>query len=125
MARRRRRTQRDNTPIANRRLLRSSSLRAVPDLRLLEDRRQFYPDVFRPARGLFSWSADVVASEPRKVSRRSDLSVPFRLAFRKPSEVVLCARRHRRREVLFALRRTGKGSRSRRRRRNAYSDVRC
>lgn len=123
MARRRRRSQRDNTTIARSPLLRTRSF--VPDLTLFEDRRQFYPDIFRPARGVFSRSADIVVAEPRKRSAKADLSVPFRLSFRSPSHVVMCARRHRRREVLFAFRQTGRGSKARRRRRNSYSDVRC
>lgn len=122
MARRRRRSQRDDNTIARSPLLRTRNF--VPDLRLFEDRREFYPDLFRPARGVFSRSADIVVAEPRKRSARADLSVPFRLSFRSPSHVVMCARRHRRREVLFAYRRTGKGAKSRRRR-NEYSDVRC
>lgn len=44
--------------------------------------------------------------------------------FASPDTVLVCARRHRRREVLFALRKTGKGARSKRRR-NSYSNTRC
>lgn len=125
MARRRRHKQRDNNSITSGTLLHKLAVplpSLLPDLRLLEDRREFYPERRRPARGLFSDSADVVVATPR---RRSDMSVPFRLAFRRAPEVAICVRRKQRREVMFAYNRTGKGSRSFRRRRNEYSDVRC
>lgn len=51
-------------------------------------------------------------------------AVPLRIGFARPRQVVVCVRRHQRREVLFALRRTGKGSSSPRKR-SLYSDVRC
>lgn len=46
------------------------------------------------------------------------------LAFANPSRVVVCARRHQRREVLFAMRRTRKGAGARRRR-TWRSNVSC
>lgn len=118
MARGRSRRQRDASVIASRRLLRSV-VEPLPSLLPLEDRRSFYPERVRPALGLFSWSADPVVAD-----RKSDMSLPFRLAFREPKRVWICVRRKMRREALFALRRTGKGSRSRRRRRD-FSDMRC
>ena len=46
-------------------------------------------------------------------------------SFEAPRSVVICVRRKQRREVLFATRKTGKGGRARRHRRNYYSNVRC
>lgn len=51
--------------------------------------------------------------------------VPKRVGFHMPWQVVICVRRKRRKEVLFAKRKTGAGARARVRRRNEYSDVRC
>lgn len=124
MARSRRRRQRDTSTNTNQRLLSSiavPSLRLLPDLRLFEDRREYRPERHSPARGVFSGDADTVVASP---SRRADLSVPFRLAFRKPNNVFICVRRKQRREVLFAYRQTGRGARSPRLR-NSYTDVRC
>jgi len=52
-------------------------------------------------------------------------NIPYKLAFQKPKGVTLCVRRQRRRETLFALKRTGKGSRAPHRRRNEWSSVKC
>lgn len=126
MARRRSHKQRDNNTITSRMLLHKLAVplpSLLPSLRMIEDRREFYPDRLRPARALFSDAADMVVARP--LGRRADLSVPFRLSFRDGSKVAICVRRKQRREVLFADLRTGKGSRVRRRRRNEYSDVRC
>lgn len=48
-----------------------------------------------------------------------------RLSFQQPRGVLVCVRRKARREVLFAKRNTGRGSKSRVRRRNSFSHVRC
>lgn len=124
MSKRSRRRSADTSPrIANLGLLRRFEL---PDLRLFEDRRSFYPEAVRPARGLFSWSSDVIVAENKNRSqRRADMNLPFRLAFRVPRDTFICVRRKQRREVLFARRRTGKGARASVRHRSDYSDVRC
>lgn len=46
-----------------------------------------------------------------------------RPAFFAPDNIMLCARRHRRREVMFAIGRSGGGNR--RGKRNAYSGISC
>lgn len=93
--------------------------------------------------------ADVVRRRPTKQSRRygesrtwvhdrqrgphgvHDVikydSLPHRVGFTLPWQVIICVRRKRRREVLHALRFTGKGAtrRMRFRRNNEYSEVRC
>jgi len=51
--------------------------------------------------------------------------IPHQVGFELPWNVIICVRRERRKQVLFALRRTGAGSGANKRRRNEYSDVRC
>lgn len=48
-----------------------------------------------------------------------------KFAFAVPRKVELCVRRAQRKQVMFALRRTGKGSRAPRRRRNYWTGVSC
>lgn len=52
-------------------------------------------------------------------------SPPPSIAFADPRSTIACIRRQRRREVLHALRKTGKGSKARKRHRNQNSDIRC
>lgn len=52
-------------------------------------------------------------------------SPPVSVGFHAPHRVAVCVRRKERREVLFAERRTGKGSRASRRRRDRFSDISC
>lgn len=120
-------------PVPSRRL-RSSPLvspaeRSLINLTLdLEDRREFHPEgVHRPARGLPKLSADLVAPNlpARKRSGASVFRVPKVLSFRVPKRVSLCVRRHQRREVLFAIKKTGRGSRARFHKFNKWSLVRC
>lgn len=99
----------------------------------VEDRRTWHPEAaFRPPL-LFSGNA---ARFDRLVDRRSSpLQVRRGLrvrsqtkavrAFDDPGYVALCVRRKKRREVIFAKRKAGKGSRRRHRRRNYFSEIRC
>lgn len=50
---------------------------------------------------------------------------PVRVGFASPSQVVTCVRRKQRREVLHALRKTGKGSGYGKKRRTPLSGVHC
>lgn len=145
----RRRRGRDTSDIANQRLLPDYSTTNVqrsvsrsitrsvikaqgPEgLRLIEDRRTFYPEPHRPARSLRR-AADatvtvrsVPSKAPTKVRPRADLFfAPEAFAFKSPRHVLICIRRKMRREVLHALRKAGKGG-MRHPRRNAWSDVHC
>lgn len=114
---------------------RDSSLSLTPSLRsrparLYADLSQVqnFPlsDLFepvRPARMFSGVTATVgVADTPKKPKGRSQ--VPFRLAFEAPAETVVCVRRSRRKEVLFAKNKAGKRG-QRRPRRTAWSDVKC
>lgn len=56
---------------------------------------------------------------------RSSDELSRRVGFALPWQVVICVRRKRRREVMFALKKTSKGSGAKNRRRDEYSDVRC
>lgn len=90
------------------------------DLRLLEDRRRYDPTrrVSLPRREL---ARGAISS---RVVERGRMPATLRMSFVAPKRVLVCVRRSQRREVLFAERRTGKGSRSPRHR-NEWSDVKC
>lgn len=125
---RRRRAERDLFTIASvplfRPLVRAPVLSRFTDLRPIEDRRTFYPARFsEPARSLPRSAARLVVRP--KVSSRTQprLMVPSAVTFAAPKRVVLCVRRKRRREVLFARGKGGGGHR--RPRRNQFSDVEC
>lgn len=121
--------QRDDNSIA-RALLRTSNIledlerfeRAFPssttlfddfDLGEVEDRRQYHPlGKFRPVRSIHERSAARLFDRPP-------------IAFARPSHLPVCIRRKRRKEVIFALKKAGKGARQRKRRRNETSDISC
>lgn len=119
------RDERDTSAISNRRLLLPlldlSTIVPPSDLlRSIEDRRTFYPErALRPA-SLFS--------QPRhrlQVSPGSNFKLPVGVSFEDPRRVLICVRRKQRREVLHALKRTGRGAGKRRHRKGPYTDVRC
>lgn len=114
------RRQRDNSSIAK-------SLLSPTLLPEIEDRRLFHPqDVFRPAKGLSKGSTLLeVRPVGDRTKRARGMSSPETIRFSIPNHVAICVRRKRRREVLFALGKTGKGSKKFRRRRNYYSGVNC
>lgn len=137
MARRRRRGERDiSTPIARFESDLLRPVRLVSPLRPevltravlpeVEDRRLFHPAprALRPARELTRAKAQLVGKVKHSVKSAVATLLPG-VAFERPSAVLVCVRRKDRREVLFALKRRGKGSRSRRRRRNQWSNVSC
>lgn len=112
------------TPITRPRLLPSilppRTLRV--DLRPVEDRRLFHPlGRVRPALSV-SGQAHSLAL-PRGSSRGVFLSSA--VAFKSHKRVSICVRRKRRKEVIFALGRNGRGGSFRKPRRNFYSDVEC
>ena len=84
-----------------------------------QDRRLFEPAGVRRAR--------LVTGEPAQIRPGRSLPGRFpspRVVFHAPRKVMICVRRHRRREVLFA--RGVAGSRGiRRRRLNEWSNVKC
>lgn len=79
-----------------------------------EDRRRYHPEGrYRPPAAAIRDARRLIAGPAHTIG------------FKQPNRVLLCQRRHQRREVLHALQRTGKGSRARTRRRSYWSDVSC
>lgn len=114
---------RDATRIATRPSLAPDYLFDLSPLTLnlleIEDNRLFFPDV--------DFGGTIHGGRARV--HRSGRYVPTGLKtlqyyFERSPEVARCVRRKNRREVLFALRRTRSG-RGKRKRRNAFSNVRC
>lgn len=130
MARRRRR-QKDDSSTAERELFnpdRSLTVRLLQptpslDLGLYEDRRRYDPlGFFRPARQMEGGRDGPLRVTTPKNKSRAFLAHGLQF----PSEsTVICVRRKQRKEVLFAKRKTGKGARAHRRRRNRFSEVGC
>lgn len=113
------------------------------------DRRQFHPSPLKPTRGFLRSDTDQVVRRVRNVrshairvegvrshgrsvnrvlkqGKRKDVLSrnEHRLYFRVPARVAVCVRRKQRKEVMFALKRTGRGAKSRKHF-NPYSEVRC
>lgn len=92
----------------------------------VEDRRNWHPDGVAPVR---SSRRSAVRLEHRPTRSTAAVSsararAPDFTWFAQPRHVLVCVRRKERREVLFATRGRGKGSRTPKRR-NAWSNVRC
>lgn len=120
--RRNKSVERDNNNIASNILLHSTIRSVLSDI---SDRRTFHPlgDV-RPAKGFSKGASRVVLSPNVNRSSKNVRARPDVFRFNSPGSVAVCVRRQKRREVIFALRKSGKGARSRRRR-NYFSDVSC
>lgn len=110
MARRSRRSQRDTNVIAsplldNRTDLLGATERSLRSLfQEIEDLREYHPEgINRAARAISRSSAR------EKIGKESPFTRQVK-AFVEPDRVALCVRRKRRREVLFAKRKTRKGS---------------
>lgn len=124
MARRKKRNrsaQRDHSSIAN--FVAARPIRSAWPLSV--DLRRFHPD---PVAAVFtSPKARIVHDDNvnvrRDASKRRKGYVPV-FSFEPVNAVGVCVRRSTRREVLFALRRTGRGSRTRKRF-NELSGVKC
>lgn len=121
------RSQRDVSVISRReRLLRLSEKRRkeIRRDRRIEDRR-----LFRPDRSLLLTSGGRIATRevhrPRVTVRARKNVLPHRIQFVDPRRTIVCRRRKRRREVLFAMKRTGKGARRRLRLFTAESQIVC
>lgn len=123
MARKRNKRHGQRVDFSNARLLLARSNSLLSDI---EDRRLFYPERARPARGLSKHASVIgIAPVPKTGAKRvGGKYKPDVFRFNVPEKVAVCVRRKERREVLFALKKRGKGSRSRRLR-NEFSDVSC
>lgn len=93
-------------------------------LSAIDDMRSFdFEPATRPARLFSGATASVnVTQSPKKQIGRG--RVPYQIAFQAPAETLVCVRRYRRREVLFAKKKTGKGG-QRRPRRSKWSGTKC
>lgn len=85
-------------------------------LRELQDRRRYQPDG-----RLYGYSGTRVLKSPRQLVNRGTKTS---LSFIRPHRVLVCVRRRRRREVLFAKRRTGQVG-QKRPVRNYLSNISC
>lgn len=125
-------SRRDTFVIARPRLPVALPRSRVSPLILFEDRRRFHPSgIFAPAKTLHGslrfnlkdrHYATVKPSPFNSFPRRSQTKAA--LAFHAPNRVLVCVRRRRRKEVLFAQRKTGRLG-QRRPRRNLYSSISC
>ena len=137
--RRRRRDVLTPSPIANPRLPRVTApslslpvLRPSSLLTEIEDRRTYSP--LGPLRGAVSFSGaqhGLRAVDRKTTDRFSGLrkfpsQTKAHVGFDAPVHVLVCVRRKRRKEVLFAKRKTGSGGgRQRRPRHNWFSKIHC
>lgn len=126
LARRRRRSQRVNPELSlAARLLKRPRRPLSPSRRVeVDDRRRF-----SVTRGVLS--SDLTGNLARvEISVRPGARVPkdrlpYRIGYVDPRHVLTCVRRSERREVMFALGRTGKGSRARVRRSQRDTHIVC
>lgn len=125
------RTLRVTTANANRRLQRPAmtpSLNFGGPVFLLEDRRQFHPDgPFNSARGFTTTASTPTLREPYSVGgntfRPYNSQTKATIAYKAPSDVAVCIRRKRRKEIMHAI--GAAGGKVRKPRRNYLSDQRC
>lgn len=126
------RSERGATATSNQRLL-EPSISITPSrsyLQEIEDRREFHPErADRPALSLFGrphrlTEHKVVHRRARPVLLKRSSMPPQPIGFVNPQQVVVCVRRKQRKEVLFALGKTGRGAR-RKPRRTWRSEISC
>ena len=121
-----------NPPVAYR--LRPVVLSPIPSLPLteFEDRRKYHP--LGPMRGAVSFSGAQhglrLVDRPQRDRfaglRKFASQTKATIGFDAPLHTLVCVRRRRRKEVLFAKRKAGRaGARSRRPRRNWFSQIHC
>lgn len=101
---------------------RSSTFNRTPTTIPYLDRRLFYPSsTVKP-----QYSPKPAGGLNRRATTLTALPNTHTIGFSDPARVSICHRRSQRKEVLHALRKTGKGSTSRLpRRKNHWSDVQC
>lgn len=103
---------------------RRSSMRGLP-VHLVEDFRRFDPEPYGLPKLFSGVTASVDVATPSPGTRRKT-KVPYQIAFTAPAATIQCVRRQRRKEVMFAKNKAGKGKgRQRRPRWSRWSDIRC
>lgn len=104
----------------------SRPLSSLAPLHLIEDLRRYDPARHVNARSLFNRFHRLVVDPNVNLKRsRSRVALTPRIAFANPERVVTCIKRKTRRQVMFAMRKTGKGAQRRRRHRNWRSNISC
>lgn len=132
MAKSRRRSKGRVTNVnANRRLPLSISPLRLSPLTLYEDRRLFHPDPLPAARSFNKLNHSLVLRDRTYTARSNTFNrstgrsqTKAAISFENPDRVLVCVRRGIRKEVLHALRKTGKVG-QKRPRRSVFSDVHC
>jgi len=102
----------------------------LDDLRQVEDRRTFHPlRSLRPVRSLLGTPPRVVLRDKRSKGPKArgvfSSQTKAILAFEEPKAVLVCVRRQRRKEVLHALKKAGRGGGKRKRKRSWHSSISC
>ena len=138
MAKGKSRRGRDTVDIANQRLPRvnatqSTLTRPYRFLSEIEDRRFWHPEGYiRPARSFPQPYSRVITYDRPRARKSPAKGSPYSkvnlvspvLGFEAPRQVALCVRRKQRKEVLFALKKSGRNG-GRKYRRNFYSRISC
>lgn len=109
--------KRDFNTITNSRRVLLSDYPTVSDYTEVDDARRYHPPTPSPRQPVS------VHGTPSKY-HYSSLD-PIRVAFEQPEKVLVCVRRKSRKEVLHALRLTGKKGRGGSHRRTPLSDIHC
>lgn len=132
----RRRNRRDAHPISTRSVPVPTSIQFVPSspnstyLRTIEDRRTWTPTTVRSAASFNTPTHRLVTGGPNvnrnKKSSRPTLfeTLPTKIGFENPDSVLVCVRRSIRKQVLHALRKTGKKG-QKTPRFNVFSKISC
>lgn len=128
MARRSRNRQRRDVPTIANPILSRLPLpqwypRPISNLRVIEDRRTFHPD-FVPRTFSRSPAKIQVRNAPRNQKIQTPPTPRPHYSFNAPDRVLVCVRRQRRKEVLFAKRHAGKSG-QRKPRFNQFSNISC
>lgn len=100
--------------------------RTVSPLGDVEDRRRFHPDDY-----FQSWhetdgrmGGPLQVARPSKILKRAMRYMSSQVQFAAPEKTIVCVRRKARKEVLHALKKTGRGG-NKPPKRNWLSDVKC
>lgn len=98
----------------------------------VQDNRAYYPEDTRPALDIAGRPHTLQYPSPKKTKLNKDRFAYLRafpssrVQFTNSQNVLLCIRRKRRKEVLHALKKTGRGKgKQRRPRRSRYSSISC
>lgn len=98
------------------------------NLRLVEDRRSYHPEALtqmRPVRMINSQRPRLIPVAFSSPKYKFNNLVPTAIGFKIPNKVAICVRRKQRKEILHALKKTGRGKRTSRGRRSQWSDIHC